>query len=194
MKKPILLLDVDGVLAPWPSKLGFSEDTHYLAESGDVYIRRDLKNLIGKLDVIVELQWGTAWERQANVHMLEHLGLTKPLPFIEFHDYDDLGGMVETIEEEVESLMDHKPRVEAFHRWSGENAPDTWKLPWIERFCRNTDRSVIWIDDEIEQDGQAFAESRETPTLFVKTDGNIGLSEEHVEEIETWVASLDEVC
>lgn len=179
MKKPILLLDIDGVIAPWPSKLGFDQDTHWYDEANGIHMRRDLPDLIKKLATIVELQWGTAWEREANSRVLQHLGLTNPLPFIEFHDYEDLG---DTIAELVEKEDGH------YHVIHGAGGNNTWKLPWIERFCRaNPGRAIVWIDDEIEQDAQDFAASREEPTLFVKTNGLVGLDETHIEEIEKWL-------
>jgi hypothetical protein len=183
MKKPILLLDIDGVLAPWPTKLGFDADTHWHHEGMGVHMRRDLKDLVKKLDVVAELQWGTAWQREANVHMLEHIGLTAPIPYIEFSDYEGIKGV--TNEEKEDGV---------YHIFSGPDAPETWKLPWIERFCdKNADRAIAWLDDEILPDAQAYAEAREAPTLFIKTDGTIGLTEDHIEEIEEWVAGLDKV-
>lgn len=177
MKKPICLLDVDGVIAPWPGKFGFDQDVYWHHEGARVHLRRDLPQLIRRLHTVTELQWGTAWEREANVHLIEHMGLFSPLPYIEFKNYDDLGE-----HKPVEEIIDG----EIFHRIGTE----TWKLAWIERFaCQNPGRPFAWIDDEIHADALEYAEIREAPTLFICTDGLVGLDESTVEQVETWVST-----
>lgn len=180
MNKPILLLDIDGVLAPWPGKLGFDQDVFWHHEAANVHLRRDLPDLIHRLGEICELHWGTAWERQANLYMLEHMGLSTPLPFIEFSNYTGLEGAIEAIEEEDG----------IYHRWQGEQAPESWKLPWIKRFCReHADRPIAWIDDEANTDTMEFAAEREVPTLFLRPDGSKGMDENHIEKIEEWIST-----
>jgi hypothetical protein len=60
-----------------------------------------------------------------------------------------------------------------------------WKLSAIERYAG--DRSAAWIDDSFDESCFRWAERREAPTLLVPTDPARGITDEHVEELESWV-------
>jgi HAD domain in Swiss Army Knife RNA repair proteins len=62
-----------------------------------------------------------------------------------------------------------------------------WKLEEIDRYA--ADRPAAWIDDSIDEQCLAWARRREAPTLIVQTDSAVGITDEHVEELERFAAS-----
>lgn len=81
-KKPLLLLDVDGVLLPFGEPGGYVE-----AFAGAGVVRHDpaIPALLGRLARHFRLVWATGWEDTANRHLAGPLGLP-PLPVIHFDD------------------------------------------------------------------------------------------------------------
>jgi hypothetical protein len=59
-----------------------------------------------------------------------------------------------------------------------------WKLDAIDEYA--ADRPAAWIDDNIDEDGRAWAEGRAAPTLLVQTESAVGLTESHVDELLAW--------
>jgi hypothetical protein len=178
MAKPLLLLDVDGVLAPFG---GDYEDTHRRVEVHsrfgvhDVYLRHDLPEILQRLMQSFKLMWGTGWEHSANDHLLEHLGLEDPLDVLEFW-----GSIPGEVEEKLSGPI-----------YLSETA--TWKLPWMKQFLDKDPRPAVWIDDEILDDAFIYATERTLngkPTLFVRPDPALGFIDEHLEELEKWAGIL----
>jgi hypothetical protein len=54
----------------------------------------------------------------------------------------------------------------------------------IEGYAR--DRPAAWIDDNFNEACRFWARRRSAPTLLVSTDPAIGLTDQHVEELEAW--------
>jgi hypothetical protein len=75
-------------------------------------------------------------------------------------------------------VFDHQPEWGSAH----------WKLSAIERYA--ADRPAAWIDDNFNEACRAWASSRTAPTLLVHTDPAIGITNEHVDELERWVSGL----
>jgi len=63
-----------------------------------------------------------------------------------------------------------------------------WKLDAIDEYAG--ERPAAWIDDNIDEDCQAWADSRSAPTLIVETLPAVGLTDEHVENLLHWAGSL----
>jgi Swiss Army Knife RNA repair-like protein len=63
-----------------------------------------------------------------------------------------------------------------------------WKLDAIERYAGN--RPLAWIDDSIDEECLEWARRREAPTLIVQTESAVGITDEHVEELERWAWSV----
>jgi hypothetical protein len=63
-----------------------------------------------------------------------------------------------------------------------------WKLDAIERYAGN--RPLAWIDDSIDEECLEWARRREAPTLIVQTESAVGITDEHVEELERWARSV----
>lgn len=82
--KPLLLLDVDGVLNP----LGVSEAPGFAAHHVGgmrVLLNSDHGRWLGELGARYDLTWATSWERDADL-IAERIGLPLGLPAITFSD------------------------------------------------------------------------------------------------------------
>jgi hypothetical protein len=82
--RPILLVDVDGVLNPWEAEFcphGYAEFEFFPGER--VLLCPDHGELLKSLADSYELVWATAWEHNANRLICPVLGLPE-LPVVEF--------------------------------------------------------------------------------------------------------------
>jgi len=149
--RPLLLLDVDGVLIPYAAAeqpAGF-EQHQLLGEQ--VWLAPQHGAWLRPLCDRFELIWATGWEHDANRLLAPILGLPA-LPVMEF------------------------PR----------NADGRFtKLPTITRFAAG--RPLVWLDDELSDAARAWAASRAAPTLLLDADPAIGLTEQIVALIATFM-------
>jgi hypothetical protein len=60
-----------------------------------------------------------------------------------------------------------------------------WKLDALEDYARS--RPLAWVDDSLDKRCFAWADRRKEPTLLVPTESDVGLTEAHVEALESWV-------
>jgi hypothetical protein len=83
--KPLLFLDIDGVL----SLFGFASDSRpdgvWLNVDGIVHlISATAAEHLQRLGAAYEVVWCSGWEEKANEHLLATLTLADPLPFLTF--------------------------------------------------------------------------------------------------------------
>ena len=62
-----------------------------------------------------------------------------------------------------------------------------WKLDAIDEYAG--DRPAAWIDDNLDETCERWAQEREAPTLLVRTDPPVGITDEHVELLLAWAAA-----
>ena len=62
-----------------------------------------------------------------------------------------------------------------------------WKLPAIDAAI-DARRPLAWVDDDHGEAAAAWAAARVGPTLLVRTDPAIGLTDAHVSALETWAS------
>ena len=73
--RPLLLLDIDGVLVPYPNAGGFDFAVEEILD--DVFVRSDLSGWLRELGEVFKLVWASTWEEEANGAFGPKLGLSK---------------------------------------------------------------------------------------------------------------------
>lgn len=153
MSKPLLLLDVDGVLCPfrgfdlfclgYEKYEGFTWHPRHMVHTSEANAAR-VQRLMESFDI----HWCTGWEHSAN-DVISPLHNVPRFPVVEIKAY---------------SRHIH------------------WKFDAIEAYVG--DRPYAFVDDDIEDDGLAYADARATPTMWLPTSCSEGLTDEHVEKLE----------
>jgi hypothetical protein len=59
-----------------------------------------------------------------------------------------------------------------------------WKLDALEEYSGS--RPLAWIDDSLDESCYEWGEKRDAPTLLVPTESDVGLTEAHVEALQSW--------
>lgn len=168
MTRPLLFIDVDGVLNPDSVSSGRRPDgyvTHRMRPSGPwqnprakalrVWLNPSHGTYLSALPF--ELVWGTTWEHEANEWIGPHLGLPE-LPVVTFEN--KLGR-----------------RVHGVH----------WKTPDLVKYAAG--RPFAWLDDEISaRDGEYVREHHDGPFALVQVAPLVGLTEDHLKTLRDWAA------
>lgn len=164
--RPLLLLDIDGVLNPWAAESCPSGYAEHRFRAGRWWRRRNrqawlcpahgakLRDLAERTGI--ELVWATSWAHEANTMVGAALGLPA-LPVIEF-----AGPHADT-------------------------GPD-WKYRAVARFAYG--RPLAWLDDDFDLRAAAkasFLARRDMPTLLVPIDPAVGVIDGDLARVERWV-------
>lgn len=159
-EKPLLLVDVDGVISLFGFPLharpaGRFEMVdgiaHFLSASAGEHLRL--------LADAFEPVWCTGWEEKANEYLPSALGLDGPWPYLSF---ERAAG-------------------------PGVSTQGHWKLDAIDAWCGG--RPLAWIDDAHGPAGEAWAAGRAAPTLLVTTEPAVGLTDGHVAALLEWAGA-----
>jgi hypothetical protein len=165
--KPLLLVDVDGVLCPFgggphaidghkPWNLDVSRVDHIpgYVYNPDWYVHISPENehRLAKLSERFELVWCTGWEERAN-EVIAPLHNLPQLPVVEIKSY---------------------------------SAQIHWKYESIKEYVG--DRPYAFIDDDIGMNGLTYASWRDTtiPTLWLKIQPSEGLGDIHMPQLEAF--------
>lgn len=155
-KKPILFVDVDGVISlfGFSPELGRLPGTFHWIDGVAHCIPQGVGARLARLDDRFELVWATGWEEKANEYLPFILELPRgELPCLVFQGRAVFGSA-------------------------------HWKLDAIAEYA--ADRPAAWIDDNIDDACRLWAASRDAPTLLVQTESATGLTDEHVDELLEW--------
>jgi hypothetical protein len=156
--KPLLLLDVDGVLIPWqaktpPSDYQWFELQHRVGgtdtkESG--LLSPSIGTRLLRHTERFQLVWATGWEHEANRVIAPILGLPE-LPVIEF------------------------PR----------DADGTFvKLVTVSRIPSAA--AVVWVDDELTEEAKDWARTRPGTTMLIDVDPGTGITHENLDRVSSF--------
>jgi HAD domain in Swiss Army Knife RNA repair proteins len=168
-EKPLLMVDIDGVLslfgsdekAPWghlaPGPAKASAGSFHTIDGIPHFLSRvaaaHLKDLAADFDLV----WASGWEEKAEEYLPHLLGLPAGLPFLRFER-------------------------------SPGRANAHWKLAAIEQHAGG--RALAWIDDAFNDACHAWANARAAPTLLVQTASRRGLTSAEAGLLGEWARTL----
>jgi len=162
--KPILYVDVDGVISLWGFDPNSRPDGAFAQVDGiPHFLSAEAGAHLHALRDTFELVWCTGWEERADEHLPHALG--RP-------SLKGLGHLV----------LDRPAR-------AGTSVAGHWKLAAVDAHAGG--RPVAWIDDALDAACEAWAAARAAPTLLVHTEPPRGLVAEHADLLRTWVRSLE---
>lgn len=158
--RPLLLLDIDGVI----SLFGFELERRPLGSFHSIegiphFLSGTAKAHLSLLGGAFDLVWASGWEEKANEHLPQLLGLAGPLPYLSFDAKTAAGS----------SLRAH------------------WKLEAVDAYAG--DRPLAWVDDAFNEACEEWAARRGAPTLLVQTMPAVGLTDVDAETLMSWARS-----
>ncbi len=172
--KPLLLLDVDGVINRFGIQARQTDAHVFRAEGYRLCVPRTADIHVGQLAERFEMHWATAWEDRAHMAFAEALGL----------DPHDVWPHVK---------FDRRP-------WSMTSGVGmggaSWKLPTLRTYVG--ERPFCWIDDDVPSDARDWVRERNAsyrmaaaiPSAVVITDPSVGLNQAAVDRALLFAESL----
>jgi hypothetical protein len=74
-------------------------------------------------------------------------------------------------------------------KFGGCEGSGHWKLSAIDRFA-GSERALAWLDDGHNEGCGVWATARRGPTLLLRTDPAVGITDAHVAELLAWARGL----
>jgi hypothetical protein len=186
MHKPLLMVDIDGVLSlfgfpahdpPEGSWHSIDGIPHFLSATA-------ARNLLALVSLF-ELVWCSGWEEKADEYLPHLLGLPRGLPHLSFAHGADVGsasGALAGSTAHSAGAGDHGARAAA-----GESLHGHWKLAAIDAYAGV--RPLAWVDDCLDSACHSWAGARRAPTLLVQTTPAQGLTERETAQLRAWAYS-----
>lgn len=164
MNKPLLGLDVDGVLNAFGDP--FELPSHTEMHVGGYWVLLNIEEhprWITELKDHFDIVWATMWTHKANEYIAPVLGIG-PFPVIDHNQILD----------SVDSRM--------------LDGIDSFKIATIDPYIGN--RPFAWIDDDISHAAKEWASERDAPTKLVRPDPMLGMQREHIDQLIEWAEGL----
>lgn len=157
-ERPLLLLDVDGVISLWGFDTGPEVPPRGMVACLVDGLPHFLSNAVAarfmRLSGVFDCAWCTGWEDRADTHLPQLLGLPSGWPHLVFGDLPGDGSR-------------------------------HWKLASIDAYA-GPERPVAWVDDQFDPSCEAWARERPGATLLVRTDPAVGLTEIDTTRLADW--------
>jgi hypothetical protein len=169
MHKPLLMVDIDGVLSlfgfpphdpPEGSWHSIDGIPHFLSAAA-------ARNLLA-LASLFELVWCSGWEEKADEYLPHLLGLPQGLPHLTF---ERGAGATEGSGSTAGAAPD-------------KSLHGHWKLAAIDAYSGAC--PLAWIDDCLDAACHSWADARQAPTLLVQTTPNSGMTTDDAEMLAQW--------
>lgn len=161
--KPLLMVDIDGVLSLFGVSIladadpRLAEGSFHSIEGIPHFLSATAAAHLLELRSLFELVWASGWEERANDHLPHLLGMPAGLPFLRFS------------------------------RSVGRSNAH-WKLDAIEAHAAG--RALAWVDDALNDECHAWAHGRSAPTLLVQTEPERGLTDREARLLGDWALQL----
>jgi hypothetical protein len=187
-RKPLLLVDIDGVISLFarngrfegaPSAESLSAQRERPDSGAGAARTASVKGSFHSIDGMLhylsataaahllalescyELVWASGWEEKAGEHLPQLLGLPSGMPYLRFARGTARAGT---------SMLAH------------------WKLEAVDAYAG--DRALAWIDDAFNDACRAWARARNAPTLLIDTEPERGLTDREAQRLRDWAQAL----
>jgi hypothetical protein len=154
--KPLLLVDIDGVISLFGGELGSREGSFHAIEGIPHFLSSTAAAHLLALSSLFDLVWASGWEEKADEHLPRLLGLPSALPFVSFSAGPAATG----------------------------TTPAHWKLEAIDRYAGEL--PLAWVDDTFNAACHDWARARLAPTLLVGTAPEDGLTAREAQLLAGW--------
>ncbi len=158
--RPLLLVDVDGVLALFNLQGAAPTGVWHMIEGFPYYLSSGTAALLHEAAEHFELVWCTGWEDRANDHLPRLLGTPGPLPVITFARNPGRGNAHWKLTE-IDAYAQGRP------------------LAWIDDAL--DERCTSWAQSR---------NAEVAPTLLIQTEPHLGFDRPHLDELIAWAAAL----
>ena len=163
--RPLLLVDVDGVLSLFGFDAGAAPPGRPALIDGIPHLlSTEAAACLRAIAPLYEPVWCTGWEERAGEHLPYLLDLPQGWPFVPLQAAQGVGG-------DKFSLAGH------------------WKLDAIDAFAGH-ERALAWVDDDLDAECREWAAARPGKTLLVSTDPRRGLTQEGAAELSKWATTV----
>ena len=162
----VIFLDIEGVLNPQVHWGGSS------SQAGPVLGLTEARlTLTRELITLGRVVWASTWPMDQKASLVTAIGLPSDTPSVSFTETDTESATMTT---------------------------STWKLPFIERWLRRQEHiyeryyhAVVWIDDDLHSDAEVWAHASSSPTLLIRTDPAVGLTDSGVARVRTFLSDAE---
>jgi hypothetical protein len=177
-EKPVLLLDVDGVLIVVDEEIPDRCPSGYKGgpRSPHEFYNPQHGEWIKELLPDVDLYWLTSHVQDAHGNIGQHLGLPEA-PWVNFHEFER-----QQWREEDEKGFDFDAK---------SNNCNQARRVAIETFFG--EHTIIWVDDSLTPKDFQWGMQRQydgAPTLLMKPDSAEGLQHYHIDRAKAWLGQL----